>query len=55
MNYEQFTHTIDNKTQKIFLVNMTKEIQPYFSQLCEKAITKYIKDKKNITIIVNKK
>lgn len=34
---------------------MTKEIQPYFSQLCEKAITKYIRENRNITIIVNKK
>jgi primosomal protein N' (replication factor Y) len=55
MNYEQFIQTTNNKTQKIFLVNMTKETHPYFSQLCEKGIEKYSKEQKNITIIVNKK
>ena len=32
MNYEQFTHTIDNK-KKIFLVDMRKEVNYHFSRI----------------------
>lgn len=55
MNYEQFTHTINNKTKKIFLVDMKKELNYHFSELVKEGITKYIKNKKNIVILVNKK
>ena len=55
MNYEQFTHTIDNKTKKIFLVDMRKEVNYHFSELVKDGITKYIKHNKRIVILVNKK
>lgn len=33
MNYERFDHNMQGTKKSIFLVNMTKEITPYFSQL----------------------
>lgn len=51
MNYELFNH--DKK--KIFLVDMTKELNPFFSVLTMKGIEKYLKQGKRIGILVNKK
>jgi hypothetical protein len=48
MNYERFDHHIQNTKKSIFLVNMTKEITPYFSQLADQGITKYLKEGKKI-------
>ncbi len=39
----------------IFLVNMTREITPYFSQLALQGIEKYLKQGKKIALLVNKK
>ena len=55
MNYERFQHDIDGTKKSIFLVNMTKEITPYFSQLAIQGIEKYLKQGKKIWILVNKK
>lgn len=41
--------------KNIFLVNMTKEITPYFSQLAFQWIEKYLAQWKKIWILVNKK
>lgn len=51
MNYEHFQH----QNKNIFLVNMTKELDHYFSELVENGIKKYLKLNKKIWIIVNKK
>lgn len=51
MNYEQFIHP----SKSIFLVDMTKEIDHYFSELTIGGIHKYLKLGKKIWIIVNKK
>ena len=55
MNYERFDHKIQNTKKSIYLVDMTKEITPYFSQLTIDWITKYLKQGKKIWILVNKK
>jgi len=55
MNYEQFKHNINGKIKSIFLVDMTKEIDLYFSQLVQRWIEKYTLEGKKIWIIVNKK
>lgn len=55
MNYEQFSHTINGKEQNIFLVNMTQEVEYFFSTLVQRGIGKYLREKKKIGIIVNKK
>jgi len=55
MNYERFDHDIQSTKKSIFLVNMTKEITPYFSQLALQGIEKYLKQGKKIWILVNKK
>jgi hypothetical protein len=51
MNYEQFQHQDKN----IFLVDMTKELNPFFSQLTLRGIEKYLGQGKKICIMVNKK
>ena len=51
MNYELFDHW----EKKIYLVDMKKELDNNFSELCLKGIEKYIKQKKKIGIIINKK
>lgn len=51
MNYEQFKY----QDKSIFLVDMTKELNYHFSELVKSAITKQLKQKKRIWIIVNKK
>ncbi|MCF7835481.1 hypothetical protein K9M48_05575 [Candidatus Gracilibacteria bacterium] len=55
MNYELFKHDKDGLKKNIFLVNMTKELDHNFSQLMLKGLSKYIKEKKKIGIIMNKK
>lgn len=59
MNYEHFQKEflIKNKIflKDIFLVNMTKEEDFFYSELMLKGIEKVIKQKGNIAIIVNKK
>lgn len=55
MNYERFDHNIQETKKSIFLVNMTKEITPYFSQLASDGIEKYLAQWKKIWILVNKK
>ncbi len=63
MNYERFDHNFSSPLtpgslplkKSIFLVNMTKEITPYFSQLANQGIEKYLKQWKRIWILVNKK
>ena len=55
MNYERFDHTIQGTKKSIFLVDMSKEITPYFSQLASTGIEKYLKQGKKIWILVNKK
>lgn len=55
MNYERFDHDRQGAKKSIFLVNMTKEITPYFSQLAVDGIEKYLKQGKKIWILVNKK
>lgn len=55
MNYERFDHDIQGTKKSIYLVNMSKEITPYFSQLASEWIEKYIKQGKRIWILVNKK
>ena len=55
MNYERFDHEIKWTKKSIFLVNMTKEITPYFSQLASNGIEKYLAQGKKIGILVNKK
>jgi hypothetical protein len=44
MNYEHFQHEQKN----IFLVDMTKELNHYFSELVENGIRKYLKLNKKI-------
>lgn len=44
MNYELFDHG----KKKIYLVNMTKELNQTFSELFEKGISKYLRAKKKI-------
>jgi len=51
MNYELF----ERDKKKIFLVDMTKELNPFFSVLTMKGIEKYLKQGKRIGILVNKK
>lgn len=51
MNYEQFKH----KDKSIFLVDMTRELNPHFSELVQAAISKQLKLWNNLAIIVNKK
>lgn len=51
MNYEKFQH----KDKNIFLVDMTKELNPYFSEIVQMSIEKHLKEWKNIWILVNKK
>ncbi|MDR0606772.1 MAG: hypothetical protein LBG52_00040 [Candidatus Peribacteria bacterium] len=46
MNYERFTHPHQHKD--IFLVDMTKELDHYFSELTHKAIGKYLLQGKKI-------
>jgi hypothetical protein len=48
MNYERFDHDIQGTKKSIFLVNMTKEITPYFSQLANDGIEKYLAQGKKI-------
>ncbi len=63
MNYERFDHTLSISQipgslalkKSIFLVNMTKEIIPYFSPLALQGIEKYLKQGKKIALLVNKK
>lgn len=55
MNYERFDHENNGTKKSIFLVNMTKEITPYFSQLAIQGIEKYLHQGKKIAILVNKK
>lgn len=55
MNYERFDHNIQGTKKSIYLVNMSKEITPYFSQLASEWIQKYLKQWKKIWILVNKK
>jgi len=55
MNYERFDHNIQGTKKSIYLVNMSKEITPYFSQLASEWIEKYLKQWKKIWILVNKK
>jgi hypothetical protein len=55
MNYERFDHNIKGTKKSIFLVNMTKELAPYFSQLALQGIEKYLVQGKKIGILVNKK
>ncbi|MEI7919400.1 MAG: hypothetical protein WCH65_04280 [bacterium] len=43
MNYERFQHDIQGTKKSIFLVDMSKEITPYFSQLASDGIEKYLK------------
>ena len=51
MNYEKFEH----KDKNIFLVNMTKELNPYFSESVQRGIEKQLGLGKKIAILVNKK
>ena len=44
MNYEQYQH----ENQNIFLVDMRKELNHYFSELTDTAIQKYLRLKKKI-------
>ena len=55
MNYEKFQPNYQGTQKNIFLVNMTRELNPYFSELCQSALKKYIKQRKNIVILSNKK
>ena len=63
MNYERFDHNISTPQvpgssslkKSIFLVNMSKELNPYFSQLALQGIEKYLAQGKRIWILVNKK
>lgn len=54
MNYEQFLNP-QTPNQKIFLVDMRKEVNYHFSELVQTGIEKYIRQYKTILIIVNKK
>ena len=49
MNYELFDHW----NKKIYLVNMTKELNQTFSELFEKGMRKYLRAKKKIWILIN--
>lgn len=49
MNYELFDHS----KKKIYLVNMTKELNQTFSELFEKGMRKYLREKKKIWILIN--
>ena len=51
MNYEKFQH----KDKNIFLVDMTKELNPYFSEIVQMSIEKHLAEGKKIGILVNKK
>lgn len=51
MNYEKFQH----KDKNIFLVDMTKELNPYFSEIVQMSIEKHLTEGKKIGILVNKK
>lgn len=59
MNYELFEHKstvwAKEKTKKIFLINMSQEHNPYFSEWVQTGIAKYLKNWKKIAILVNKK
>lgn len=52
MNYEKFEH---KNWKDIFLVDMTRELDHNFSEITTKWLNKYIKQNKNIMILVNKK
>jgi len=49
MNYELFDHW----NKKIYLVNMTKELNQTFSELFEKWMSKYLRENKKIWISIN--
>lgn len=51
MNYERFDH--GNK--KIYLVNMQRELHPYFSEFFHKALTYALQNNKKVWILINKK
>ena len=48
-NYELFDH----RNKKIYLANMTKELNQTFSELFEKRMRKYLKENKKIWILIN--
>mgnify|MGYP001693989964 FL=1 len=49
MNYELFDHW----NKKIYLVNMTEELNQTFSELFEKGTNKYLRENKKIRILIN--
>ena len=49
MNYELFDHW----NKKIYLVNMTEELNQTFSELFEKVTSKYFRENKKIWILIN--
>ena len=49
MNYELFDHW----HKKIYLVNMTEELNQIFSELFEKWMRKYLRENKKIWILIN--
>lgn len=49
MNYELF----DDRNKKIYLANMTKELNQTFSELFEKRMRKYLWENKKIWISIN--
>ena len=49
MNYKLFDHW----NKKIYLVNMTKELNQTFSKLFEKGTSKYFRENKKIWILIN--
>ncbi len=48
-NYELFDH----RNKKIYLANMTKELNETFSELFEKRMRKYLRENKKIWILIN--
>ena len=48
-NYEHFDH----RNKKIYLANMTKELNQTFSELFEKGMRKYLRENKKIWILIN--
>jgi len=42
MNYELFQPQHKSQSKKIYLVDMTKELNPYFSEMFQTALQKYI-------------
>jgi len=55
MNYELFQNEYKKTIKKIFLINMTKEINYHFSEIVTSGIQRYLQENKKIGIIVNKK